>query len=409
MAKNDNLTDFLTDVANAIRQKKGTNEPINPQDFSSEIASIQSGGGSDMLQERVDQTNSCAYLFYKYSGTDLSFANKLDTSKVNDMTQMCGSCSSLTSLDLSSFDTSNVNNMDSCFIDCRNTTQLDISSWNTSKVKTMYRMFKGMGKVPSMDLSNFDTSEVENMSFMFDFNYSNTTNLNVSSFNTSKVKNMNNMFGRFGGTTLNLSNFDFSNVQNLSYFLYFCSNLVSVIADFNLQSCTNLNTFLYSSKLSELHLYNTNNVTNMSGLVMSNSLLETLDTIDMYSCTSASNMVGSCPKLKNLTLKNIKISLQIGSSTSWGHLLTNASLLNTAQELWDNTANALGGTRTLTMSTTSKTNIQGIYVKLATPTEEEIAADPYIENKKHCVECDSTDEGAMTLEEYIISKNWQIG
>ena len=45
MAKNDNLTDFLTDVANAIRAKKGISNPINPQNFASEIASIETGGG----------------------------------------------------------------------------------------------------------------------------------------------------------------------------------------------------------------------------------------------------------------------------------------------------------------------------------------------------------------------------
>lgn len=43
MAKNNNLTDFLTDTANAIRTKKGTTAKINPQDFSSEIASIFTG------------------------------------------------------------------------------------------------------------------------------------------------------------------------------------------------------------------------------------------------------------------------------------------------------------------------------------------------------------------------------
>lgn len=43
--KNDNLTDFLTDVADAIREKKGTTDKINPQDFASEIASIETGGG----------------------------------------------------------------------------------------------------------------------------------------------------------------------------------------------------------------------------------------------------------------------------------------------------------------------------------------------------------------------------
>jgi hypothetical protein len=45
MAKNDNLKDFLTDIADTIRAKKGTSEPINPQDFSAEIASIETGGG----------------------------------------------------------------------------------------------------------------------------------------------------------------------------------------------------------------------------------------------------------------------------------------------------------------------------------------------------------------------------
>lgn len=45
MSKTDNLTDFLTDVADAIREKKGTTEKINPQNFSDEIRSIKGGGG----------------------------------------------------------------------------------------------------------------------------------------------------------------------------------------------------------------------------------------------------------------------------------------------------------------------------------------------------------------------------
>lgn len=42
MAKNDNLTDFLADIADAIRAKKGTSESINAQNFADEIASIKS-------------------------------------------------------------------------------------------------------------------------------------------------------------------------------------------------------------------------------------------------------------------------------------------------------------------------------------------------------------------------------
>ena len=48
MSKENNLTDFLTDIADTIRTKKGTSGTIDPQDFSSEIASISGGGVETM-------------------------------------------------------------------------------------------------------------------------------------------------------------------------------------------------------------------------------------------------------------------------------------------------------------------------------------------------------------------------
>lgn len=41
MGKNNNLDEFLTDVADAIRKKKGVDYKINPQNFSDEIADIK--------------------------------------------------------------------------------------------------------------------------------------------------------------------------------------------------------------------------------------------------------------------------------------------------------------------------------------------------------------------------------
>ena len=54
MSKQNNLTDFLTDVANAIRAKKGSTDLINPQNFSAEIASLSGG------LEIVDMTETTA-------------------------------------------------------------------------------------------------------------------------------------------------------------------------------------------------------------------------------------------------------------------------------------------------------------------------------------------------------------
>jgi hypothetical protein len=45
MARTNNLTNFLTDVADAIRSKKGTTGVIPASSFDTEIASITTGGG----------------------------------------------------------------------------------------------------------------------------------------------------------------------------------------------------------------------------------------------------------------------------------------------------------------------------------------------------------------------------
>ena len=61
MAKTDNLTDFMVDLADGIRAKKGTTEPINPQDFRKEIESISGGGGSGEVEgdwEYYDTSNA---------------------------------------------------------------------------------------------------------------------------------------------------------------------------------------------------------------------------------------------------------------------------------------------------------------------------------------------------------------
>ena len=62
MARTNNLTNFLTDVADAIREKKGTEGTIQASDFDTEIASISSGAD---ISEYFNTTISS----YNYTGT----------------------------------------------------------------------------------------------------------------------------------------------------------------------------------------------------------------------------------------------------------------------------------------------------------------------------------------------------
>ena len=78
MAKTDNLTDFLTGVADAIRTKKGTTEKINPQNFETEIGSIE-GNKFIALVRRTIETVTEDDLFGVTSIGDYAFyeCNKL--------------------------------------------------------------------------------------------------------------------------------------------------------------------------------------------------------------------------------------------------------------------------------------------------------------------------------------------
>lgn len=78
MAKNNNLKDFLTDVADAIRSKTGDTGLINPQDFSARIASIQtgSGGGDTPAPSPTPTASKGDVTFYDYDGVVLHSYSK---------------------------------------------------------------------------------------------------------------------------------------------------------------------------------------------------------------------------------------------------------------------------------------------------------------------------------------------
>lgn len=66
--KQDSLTEFLQNIANAIREKKGTTELINAQNFANEISSLESEGGSIGWIDGAPQKD---INFYDYDGKRL--------------------------------------------------------------------------------------------------------------------------------------------------------------------------------------------------------------------------------------------------------------------------------------------------------------------------------------------------
>ena len=151
-----------------------------------------------------------------------------DTSAAINMSSMFNNCSALTTLNLSIFDTANVTNMSSMFNGCINLTKLDLSNFNTAKVTNMSSMFNGCEKLESLNIDGFNTNRVSDMSSMFRGCESLET-INATELKTSFVTNMSHMFDSCVSLIgLNLMTFDTSAVTDMSYMFNDCNTLVTI-------------------------------------------------------------------------------------------------------------------------------------------------------------------------------------
>lgn len=77
--------------------------------------------------------------------TTIDFGKCINTSNVTSMTDMFTACSSLTSLDLSSFDTSNVTSMKSMFYRCKSLSSLNLTGFQFKDDANVGYMFQSAG------------------------------------------------------------------------------------------------------------------------------------------------------------------------------------------------------------------------------------------------------------------------
>ena len=175
------LTELFTNIADAIRAKKGTQETIIAENFPIEIANLPSGSEPLYLEDGIS---------FKQSDFHSQFPDwlkNINTSKMTNMTNLFYLVANGGSnADFSKWDTSNVTKMTGMFTES-SFRVLDLSSFNTSKVTTMVNMFWGATSLNVLNLNGWDTSNVTHFTTMFyKVGWSYNTQLDISTFNTSK-------------------------------------------------------------------------------------------------------------------------------------------------------------------------------------------------------------------------------
>ena len=148
--------EYLTNIANSMRSKKGNTTKYKPEDMSEAIDSITTTYSPRFIS------------FREYKGGDLNpELAALDTSKMTTMAQMFYYCDILASLNVSTFNTENVNNMRYMFYACNRIINLDLSNFNTNRVTDMSYMFANCERLTLLDIRNFNFSHVTSYIGMF--------------------------------------------------------------------------------------------------------------------------------------------------------------------------------------------------------------------------------------------------
>lgn len=227
---------------------------------------------------------SCNAWFYCFEGlTKIEHLDYLNTSEVENMRQMFSKCTSLETLDLSSFNTekvtnmlamfegsmslrtiklpkgfigSNVTNLNATFRGCASLTELDLSGSNAEKVKNMGNMFDGCVALSNLNLSGFKTGSLTDMRYLFSSCQS-LESLDLSGFNTENVSSMVSMFSQCSSLrSLDLSSFNTSKVIDMNLMFYMCTNLESIdLSSFDTENLQQMAHMFYScTKLEMLDL-----------------------------------------------------------------------------------------------------------------------------------------------------------
>ena len=203
MARINNLVNFLTDIANAIRGKTGKSETIQPEDMDTEIASISTT--PNLQSKSVEITTNTTTNITADSGYD-----GLDSVAVT---------TSVSGADLSDYFMSSITaaysgegaNLAQMIKSIPEGTIISGASANY-----LFRRCSNLVSVP-----NLDTSNITSMNTMF---ADCTSLITAPELDTSKSTNMNSMYIRCTNL-VNVPPYDFKNTTNMGYLFEHCDNL----------------------------------------------------------------------------------------------------------------------------------------------------------------------------------------
>ena len=302
-------------IVDSLDEIKGTKWDAGILNDGSILAGYEDSNNNGLYEVYIGSDDAIAanlnssYLFANLANAkSIEGLEKILTINVNNMSNMFLNCSTLTTLDVTSFITAKTTNMEGMFDGVRKLETLNVENFNTSSVTNMKKMFANAAVLSELNLSNFDTQKVTTMQEMFS-GLEKLANIDISSFDTRNVENMQGMFSNCKTIKkIDVGKFDTSKVTQMQEMFNECNGLTEIdITKFNTAKVTNMSKLfnncqkLISIDVSKLK---TSSVTNMKGMFNGCESITYLDVskLDITNVENMSNMFSNCTKLLTLDM-----------------------------------------------------------------------------------------------------------
>ena len=224
------------------------------------------------------------------------------------VTSMYTNCRSLTTIDVSDWDVSETDNLSGVFQGCSSLQSLDIKNWKVSNVVSFDSLFSGCSSLTNLDISSWNTSSAETMAWMFCM-CSSLTSLDVSHFATAGVKSFHEMFnGCSSLQSLDVSGFITSDASDFESMFSGCSSLIGLdLSNFDISKTNSLyRMFADCSSLVSLDLssFDISHVRSLAQLFIGCASLKTINygVFDTHYCEDFQDMFRGCSGLEELDL-----------------------------------------------------------------------------------------------------------
>ena len=194
---------FGTKEENKKRVQGLNGTPVGA-DNSDKIKVYEKNGKYYVLSEddsKIAFPRRSIHLFVGYDQLKNVNFKDVDTSKVEELSNLFQDCTQLESVSLASFDTSQLKNADYLFYGCKALKSVDLYRFDTTSVTSMIGMFNGCSSLRTLDLSSFNTPNLEYTANMFYHCENLRTIFATDGFRTDGITDRVNATNMFAGCT----------------------------------------------------------------------------------------------------------------------------------------------------------------------------------------------------------------